>query len=717
MSSHNSTKRRVKLYKAGKQWLTAAIVSVGFFAGVQIKNVHADTSNNNNIQSTKVTDNNGATVTSGNSNSLSDDNTNQAATANIPSNLDGYTKQQDQDGNNVWKNNNGQGLNGWEATNDSTWYRFNNGSAVTGWQSINDNWYYMNKDNSAMETGIQKIDNNTYYFNTNHDGTYGAMKTGWQDVNNNWYHFNYNGAADTGWNNIDGNEYYFNKDNAQMATGDTLIDGYHFYFEPSSGHQLKGLVLDRNTHTLKYYDQNTGSRQITMNADGKTYTFNAQSGDLDTTGLNDGLNQIAGHTYFFNAASKTFVNNDWKQVNNKWYYFGENGDAVTGWFESGAKNWYYFNQDGAAQTGWFKSPAGAWYYFDQNNAWALKDWQKLDGQWYHFDPTNTWSDTGWFKSGAGNWYYLDPSNKGASKTGWFKSPAGAWYYFDQDNAWALKDWQKLDGQWYHFDPTNAWSDTGWFKSGAGNWYYLDPSNKGAVKTGWFKSAAGNWYYFDQNNAWALKGWQHINNAWYYFDPTETWADTGWQKINGKWYYFDPNEAWMLTGTHEINGKTYNFNSDGSWADGWVWPFPQDGEGHFSGAQLFGVHPGGEFRMNGFHDGLDFGSIDHPGREVHAIHGGTVKLVGYTAGLDWYAVVDTGEYLVVYQEAFANRSDIRVHEGQQISTGDVIGIRNTAHVHIGITRDHNFNRALGYSFTNNGTWLDPLQVIRNGINNC
>ena len=642
MSSHNRAKRRVKLYKAGKQWLTAAIVSIGFFAGVQIRNVHADTSNNNNIQSTKVTDNNGTTGTNGN--------TNQVATANIPGNLDGYTKQQDQNGNNIWKDNSGQGLNGWESTNDSTWYRFNNGSAVTGWQSVDNNWYYMNKDNSAMETGLQKVDNNTYYFNTNHDGTYGAMKTGWQNVDNNWYHFNYNGAADTGWNNIDGNEYYFSNNNVQMATGDTLIDGYHYYFEPSSGHQLKGLVLDRNTHTLKYYDQNTGSRQTTMNTAGKTYTFNAQSGDLDTTGLNDGLNQIAGHTYFFNSASKTFVNNDWKQVNNKWYYFGENGDATTGWFQSGAKNWYYFNQDGAAQTGWFKSPAGAWYYFDQNNAWALKEWQKLDSQWYHFDPTNTWSDTGWFKSGAGNWYYLDPSNKGVAKTGWFKSPAGAWYYFDQ------------------------------------------------------------------NNAWALKGWQHINSAWYYFNPTETWAETGWQKINGKWYYMDPTNAWMLTGTHKINGKTYNFKSDGSWADGWAWPFPQDGEGHFSGAQLFGVHPGGEFRMNGFHDGLDFGSIDHPGREVHAIHGGTVKLVGYTAGLDWYAVVDTGEYLVVYQEAFANRSDIRVHEGQQISTGDVIGIRDTAHVHIGITRDHNFNRALGYSFTNNGTWLDPLQVIRNGINN-
>ena len=74
-------------------------------------------------------------------------------------------------------------------------------------------------------------------------------------------------------------------------------------------------------------------------------------------------------------------------------------------------------------------------------------------------------------------------------------------------------------------------------------------------------------------------------------------------------------------------------------DKWGWPFPSTGEGHFSGAQLFGVNAGGQFRMNGFHDGLDFGSIDHPVAEVHAIHGGKVTQIGYTAGLDWYVLVD------------------------------------------------------------------------------
>jgi bifunctional autolysin len=151
------------------------------------------------------------------------------------------------------------------------------------------------------------------------------------------------------------------------------------------------------------------------------------------------------------------------------------------------------------------------------------------------------------------------------------------------------------------------------------------------------------------------------------------------------------------------------------ADKWAWPFPAVGEGYFAGAQLFGVNPGGEFRLNGFHDGLDFGSYDHPGAHVQAIHSGKIVSVGYTAGLDWYVLEDTGDYLIVYQEAFASRGDIHVTPGQQINVGDVIGTRDTSHVHIGITKNHNFNYDLANSFNNNGTWLNPLEIIRNGLN--
>ena len=147
---------------------------------------------------------------------------------------------------------------------------------------------------------------------------------------------------------------------------------------------------------------------------------------------------------------------------------------------------------------------------------------------------------------------------------------------------------------------------------------------------------------------------------------------------------------------------------------WGWPFPSVGEGRFMDAQLFGVHPGNG-RPNNFHDGLDFGSIDHPGSEVHAIHGGTctVSRAWGNGGINWYCVIQDASGLnVEYQEAFSSASDIFVNVGQKVKTGDVIGRRNTSHLHIGITK-MNIQQAFGHAWSNDGTWLDPLQIIKNG----
>ena len=147
---------------------------------------------------------------------------------------------------------------------------------------------------------------------------------------------------------------------------------------------------------------------------------------------------------------------------------------------------------------------------------------------------------------------------------------------------------------------------------------------------------------------------------------------------------------------------------------WGWPFPC-GEGHFLGGQLFGVNAGGGFRPNGFHDGLDFGSIDHPGNEVHAIHGGrcTISRAWGNGGINWYCVIqDSSGLNVEYQEAFGSASNITVNVGDVVKTGDVIGYRTTNHLHVGITR-MSIPAAFGHAFSNDGTWIDPLATIKNG----
>lgn len=169
-------------------------------------------------------------------------------------------------------------------------------------------------------------------------------------------------------------------------------------------------------------------------------------------------------------------------------------------------------------------------------------------------------------------------------------------------------------------------------------------------------------------------------------------------------------GWGPTGTRRVNGPVTDTTTE-TLTNGWGWPFPSVGEGSFSQAQRFGYDGG--YRTNSFHDGLDFGSVDHPGSEVHAIHGGTVVFKGYMGGLGNYVVThSTDGFNIVYQEAFSSASQIRVNIGDKVKTGDVIGWRNTDHLHIGVTKA-DFYEAVKKSFTNDGTWLDPQALIKNG----
>lgn len=166
-------------------------------------------------------------------------------------------------------------------------------------------------------------------------------------------------------------------------------------------------------------------------------------------------------------------------------------------------------------------------------------------------------------------------------------------------------------------------------------------------------------------------------------------------------------GWGPTGSKRMDKPAHTGSKSGSWA----WPFPNVGEGSFMQVQRFG-NDGGH-RTNSFHDGLDFGSVDHPGSEVHAIHGGTVTFKGYMGGLDNYVVTHSSDgFNIVYQEAFSSQSKIRVNVGDQIKTGDIIGWRDLDHLHVGVTKT-DFYKAVQKSFVNDGTWLDPQQLIKNG----
>lgn len=147
----------------------------------------------------------------------------------------------------------------------------------------------------------------------------------------------------------------------------------------------------------------------------------------------------------------------------------------------------------------------------------------------------------------------------------------------------------------------------------------------------------------------------------------------------------------------------SLSGDGSGSYGGGWQSPGSGWTHTDG---FGSSRGG----GRVHDGNDFSA--RVGTPFHAMHGGTVIRVG-GAPANWgpvgYNIVtrDSTGKEIIYQE-FGNAKDVKVHQGQHVKTGDVLGklgrsgLGTGPHLHVGLTKDGSVWNRSGYSTAG---WLD------------
>ncbi|MEF7475268.1 tape measure protein [Pediococcus pentosaceus] len=146
----------------------------------------------------------------------------------------------------------------------------------------------------------------------------------------------------------------------------------------------------------------------------------------------------------------------------------------------------------------------------------------------------------------------------------------------------------------------------------------------------------------------------------------------------------------------------SLSGDGSGSYGGGWQSPGSGWTHTDG---FGSPRGG-----GVHDGNDFSA--RVGTPFHAMHGGTVIRVG-GAPAGWgpvgYNIVtrDSTGKEIIYQE-FGNAKDVKVHQGQHVKTGDVLGklgrsgLGTGPHLHVGLTKGGSVWSRNGMSTAG---WLD------------
>lgn len=412
-------KEHYKLYKAGKLWLTACVVTLGILGYENSSaTVRADTEMTDSVSTAAVASAPAAT-TQNQSNTQTDQDKTQAETeatshATAPEPADASTQQTNSADNQAVDPSTMTA--GWNQVN-SNWYYQQNQQLAKNWQWIDNNWYYFNPTTSIMESGLQNINNRQYYLNERHDGTFGAMQTGWAKINGYWYYFNRNrndGSAEHGWQSINGQWYYFN-DNGQAVSSWQGIAGQWYYFDPQNVNLLAGWQYIDNTW---YY--------LNPNHDGNYGVMRA------------GWQWLGGHWYYLNNQ-----------------HDGTYGAMLTGLQQVNGNTYYLSNKNGgplgSMQTGW-QLINNNWYYFTNSGA-AAHNWLKLGNDWYYFDPSTSVMATGIHRIN-GIWYYLNIQHDGtygawrSLRDGW-ASDNGSTYYLR--NGQPLTGTQTIDGHKYNFD--------------------------------------------------------------------------------------------------------------------------------------------------------------------------------------------------------------------------------------------------------------------------
>ena len=248
----------------------------------------------------------------------------------------------------------------------------------------------------------------------------------------------------------------------------------------------------------------------------------------------DGWKQIGGAWYYFDGI--WMVSDGVWKIKGVYYYFRESGVMAVGWCQPWLKkyddtDWAYADQSGALVSGW-KQIDKKWYYFGEGDGvgWLRRDmavW--IENKQGGFDVYAFGKDGAMITNA---WYAEKYAEGGISYTDW---------YYLTGNGLAAKGWKNVGGTWYYLDPDCGIMWTGKHEIGG---YVYNLGTTGAMKIGW--SFEDNcWFYYKSTGAMARNEWLKINNKWYFFDTDGAMLYGGTYTLpDGKNYTFDQNGVWV-----------------------------------------------------------------------------------------------------------------------------------------------------------------------------
>ena len=260
-----------------------------------------------------------------------------------------------------------------------------------------------------------------------------------------------------------------------------------------------------------------------------------------------GLQTIDYVDVYFDANGKQ-VKDDTRQIDGSTYHFAKDSGQITrnAFASDKMGNWYYFGQDGKALTG-KQIVDNFTLYFYPNGVQAKDAFVILDGNTYYFQKDSGqlisnryWSDD------EGNWYYSDKDGRlliGAQTVDFVN------VYFYDDGVQVKGDFAP-NGHYYDKD-TGALVTNRYIEKD-GKWYYVN--DKGDKLIG-AQTVDGVEVYFDKDGVQA-KG--IFANADHFYDK-DTGAAVRDQivEVDGKRYYVGPDGRKVYSGTHIVHGEEVN----------------------------------------------------------------------------------------------------------------------------------------------------------------
>ncbi|EHJ52706.1 glycoside hydrolase family 70 protein [Streptococcus macacae] len=303
-----------------------------------------------------------------------------------------------------------------------TYYSTSGNQAKNTFISLGDKWYYFDKD-GYMVTGAKFINGANYFFLSNGIQLRNAIYNNGHNV------FAYYGNDGRRYENgyyLFGQQWRYFR-NGVMAVGLTTVNGGAVQYFDNSGFQAKGQFITTSDNKLRYFDRNSGN-QIS----------------------NSFVRNSKGEWFFFdqNGVAATGA----RTINGQRLYFKANGVQAKGEFitdGNGRVKYYDANSGNEIRNRFVRNSQGQWFFFD-NNGYAVTGARTINGQRLYFKANGVQAKGEFITESKGRVKYYDPQSGIEVRNRYIKTSSGNWYYFGNDG-YSLVGWHIVEGKWAYFD--------------------------------------------------------------------------------------------------------------------------------------------------------------------------------------------------------------------------------------------------------------------------